>query len=213
MRKLIISLLLIAFVLFVIVAVVHTKISVDVTDQELPQDVYENDGNLLLIAQSKLIDIVNPLNTEDEYTLTEEFVNYMLLYSIRENVNADYNPLDDTCDTDDCNYIVRTEYGNIEYAFASLNEDNQLVVVVSLYREDFPTTETALYVTFDIDISLTEMAIILTLDTVFLSDIEITKDNLDTILSFFDPTAIEDSIALGELDLENYTYTVSLNPF
>jgi hypothetical protein len=48
------------------------------------------------------------------------------------------------------------------------------------------------------------------LDTMYLNDIEITKENLDMILGYFDADEIEAMISIGALDLEEYTYTVSL---
>ena len=157
MKKLLIAILVIIMAGFFALSYLQSKLEVEVSSADLPQDVYENDGNLLLIDQQKLVDIVNPLNTEDDYTLLEEFFNYMLLYSIRENVNENYNPLDDTCDTTDCMYIVETDYGNVEYAYTQLTDDNQLLVVVSFVRSDFPTTNTAIYATFDIDINIFEL--------------------------------------------------------
>ncbi len=213
MKKLLIVIGLLVIGGMVLISYVQSKLEVDVSSADLPQDVYQNDGDLLLIAQQKLIDIVNPLNMEDDYTLTEEFLNYMLLYSIRENVNADYNPLDDTCDTTACQNIVETDYGNVQYAYTQLTEENQLLVVVTFYREDYPQTTTAIYATFDIDIALLELEIILTLDHITIGTIDLSVSQLDSIVSFFDKQAIEDMIEIGELDLDDYTYRVALVSF
>jgi len=210
MKKLVIILLVLALAIFIALNILIAKIQVDITDTDLPQDVYENTGNPADIAQLKLIEILNPLSVEDEYTLTEEFLNYMLLDSIRSNVNDEYDPLNDSCTDIACDVIVETPYGNVEYAFVELNDDNQMVVTVNFARSDFPKVETALFVVFDVEFNLLDFEIDLVLDTMYLNDIEITKENLDMILGYFDADEIEAMISIGALDLEEYTYTVSL---
>jgi hypothetical protein len=212
MKKLIISLAVIGVVLLLGVNFAISKIQVDVESADLPQDVYQNNGDLLLIAQGKLIEIVNPLSTEDEYTLTEEFLNYMILDSIRENINSEYDPLGDDCEDVSCSVIYESGQGNIEYLFVKLNDDNQIVVTMNFNREQLPAFETALFVTFDVEVSIIDMEIRLVLDTVFLNDIEITKDQLDMVIDNLDKDQIEQSISMGELDLDTYTYSVSLLP-
>lgn len=212
MKTLIRGILVLLTLIIVILAIVHTKVSVDISSDDLPQDMYQTDGTLSELAMLTLTAIVNPLSVEDNYTLTEEFINYMILDSIRENVNASYHPLDDTCDDASCLYIVETELGYVQYVFAELIEDNQLLVTVSFYREDFPETTTALYATFDIDVSILELQMTLTLDTLHLGDIQISKNQLDTIFGFFDKESIESAVTMGELDLSSYTYSMSLRP-
>jgi hypothetical protein len=210
MKKLLIFVVIVLLLAFVGLNMLITRFSVDVTESDLPQDVYETEGDLLAIAQLKLIEIVNPFSTEDEYTLTEEFLNYMLLDSIRTNVNEDYNPLGDDCTEVACDVVVETPYGNVEYIFVELNDDNQIVVTVNFARGEFPEFETALFAVFDVEFKMTELEIDLVLDSLYLNEDEITKDTLDRILGYFDAAAIEAMISMGELDLEEYTYTVSL---
>jgi len=210
MKKLLIFVIVLALAIFIGINILVSKIEVDITESDLPQDVYESSGDPLEIAQLKLIEIINPFSLEDEYTLTEEFLNYMLLDSIKSNVNDEYDPLNDSCTEVSCNVIADTPYGNVEYAFVELNSDNQIVVTVNFARSDYPKVETALFVIFDIEFKLTEFEIDLVLDTMYLNDIEITKQHLDMILGYFDAAAIEGMISMGELDLEEYTYTVSL---
>ena len=210
MKKLLIFVIVLALAVVIGINILVSKIEVDITESDLPQDVYESGGDLLVIAQLRFIEIWNPFSSEDEYTLTEEFLNYMLLDSIRSNVNDEYDPLDDSCTELNCDVIAETPYGNIEYAFVELNDDNQMVVVINFARSDYPQVETALFAIFDVEFKLTEFEIDLVLDTLYLNDIEITKENLDTVLGYFDADAIEDMISMGDLDLENYTYTVSL---
>jgi hypothetical protein len=210
MKKLLIFVVIVLLLAFVGLNMLITRFSVDVTESDLPQDVYETEGDLLAIAQLKLIEIVNPFSTEDEYTLTEEFLNYMLLDSIRTNVNEDYNPLGGDCTEVACDVVVETPYGNVEYIFVELNDDNQIVVTVNFARGEFPEFETALFAVFDVEFKMTELEIDLVLDSLYLNEDEITKDTLDRILGYFDAAAIEAMISMGELDLEEYTYTVSL---
>ena len=134
----------------------------------------------------------------------------MLLDSIRENINEDYDPLNEDCTVLECDVIVDTEYGNVEYAYVKLNEDNQIVATINFNRESFPGVETAVYLIFEVEVKLTELEIVLVLDTVFLNETEITTDNLDFILGYFNSEKIEDMITIGVLDLETYSYTVSL---
>lgn len=210
MKKVIIFISLLVTILFVLMTLFLNNISVDVTDDDLPQDVYTNSGDPFLIAQSVMLEFVNPFSEEDEYTLTEEFMNYMILDSIKENVNAEYDPLNPDCTDSACDVIIDTNYGAIEYAYASLNSENQLVVTINFNRTDYPNVETALYAIFDIEVSIIELQVSLILDSLYVNEMEITTDTLDTILGYFDKDEIEDMVTIGELDLEQYTYSFSL---
>lgn len=210
MKKLLIFIIVLALAIFIGINILVSKIEVDITESDLPQDVYESSGDPLTIAQLKLLEILNPLSLEDEYTLTEEFLNYMLLDSIRSNVNNEYDPLNASCTEVSCDLITETPYGNVEYAFVELNSDNQIVLTVNFARSDYPKVETALFAVFDVEFKLTEFEIDLVLDSLYLNDIEIKKEHLDTVLGYFDAEAIEGMISIGSLDLEDYTYTVSL---
>ncbi|MCF7925296.1 MAG: hypothetical protein K9L26_02080, partial [Candidatus Izimaplasma sp.] len=185
------------------------KFNVETESSALPQAVYENDGDLLLTAEAKLVEIVNPLSTEDDYILAEEFLNLMLLDSIRTNVNDAYDPLSD-CETDICENIATNNVGYVGYAFVTLNEENQIVLTVSFGRNQYPDIESSLYLTFNLEIDLNEMEMILTLDTMYLHQTEITKDRLDQIFNYLDKDNIESMITKGTLNLDDYTYTVSL---
>jgi len=210
MKKIFIGLIIFVLILLLIGIFLMSKLRVDITEDDLPQDVYTNSGDPSLIAQATLVEFLNPLSIKDEYTLTEEFLNYMLLDSIRENINEDYDPLNEDCTVLECDVIVDTEYGNVEYAYVKLNEDNQIVATINFNRESFPGVETAVYLIFDVEVKLTELEIVLVLDTIFLNETEITTDNLDFILGYFNSEKIEDMITIGVLDLETYSYTVSL---
>lgn len=210
MKKLLITITILLLVVFIAIALLVSRIEVDIAEEDLPQDVYMNAGDPAVLAQEKLVEIFNPFSLEDDYTLFEDFLNFMLLDSIRENVNDEYDPLSTTCIEVACDVIVETDYGNVEYAFVELNSDNQVVVTVNFNRADYPVVETAVYAVFDVEFNLIEFEIDLILDTLYINDIEITKENLDFVLNQFNPTQIENMISFGNLDLETYTYTVSL---
>lgn len=211
MKKLLIVLGVLTAVLFFGWTYVKGQIAVDVTDDDLPEGVYTTSPALLFFnAQYNLFQIANPLSSEDDMTLTEEYLNLMLFYSIRENINDEYDPLNDDCGTAACDVIVSTGYGDVEYAYVELNSDNKIVLHVNFNRTDFLSVETALVAVFDVDISLMEMALTLTLEDVYINDILIKESQIDWVLSQFDPKSIEASIAIGTLDLEEKTYEVGL---
>ena len=212
MGKLIRYTVILAAALTVVGIFAIDKISVDVQTEDLPQDIYLEQGDLFVLAQEKLLELFTPGTGESEYTITEDFLNYVILHSIRENVNELYDPLNETCTEAECFFITETPYGKVEYAFVELNEDDQLVVTVNFKRDDFPEFETAIFATFDVEVSLLDLELVLTLDSIMLNDITISTANLDRILGLFDKTAIEEVMVIGILDLDEYTYTVPLIP-
>ncbi len=212
MKKAIRYLVIFGVALFLVMMFAVNKIKVDIEDTDLPQDVYGEQGDLLSLAQTKLTSFFSPGTGEDEFTITEDFMNYIILHSIRENVNEVYDPLNDTCVETECDIITETSFGNVEYAFVELNDDNQLVVTVNFNREAFPSFETAIFATFDISLDILNLELVLELDSVMLNDINISVANLDRLLGLFDKDSIEEIMAIGILDLDDYTYTVPLIP-
>ena len=73
-------------------------------EEELPTNVYEEDSDLLTIANTRLYDLFVTSVTL-EYSVVEEVINLIILDSIRENINSEYNPLGD-CETNECNFII-----------------------------------------------------------------------------------------------------------
>ncbi|MCF7926565.1 MAG: hypothetical protein K9L74_03230 [Candidatus Izimaplasma sp.] len=210
MKKLVIFIVIIFLVVLIGTNVLKSTFNVETEKSALPTTVYEYDGDLVLLTQQYLIEIANPTTTEDDkYSLTEQFLNVMLLDSIQTNLNEEYNPLSD-CETDSCQYIASDNKGYIEYAFIELNEDNQAVLTISLGRNQYPDIETAIYMIFDVDISLVEMSMILTLDQMYINETEIKKDHLDRLFNYLNKNDIEAMITEGTLDLGEYTYTVPL---
>lgn len=210
MRKTFITVLVAIAILFFAWTYLKSEIEVDVTKEDLPQDVYGDQGDLFTTAQFQLLQIVNPLSTEDEYTIAEKFMNYMMYYSIQENVNSMYDPLNDECEDIDCKVIKSTSFGDIEYAYMKLNDANQLVLTVNFNRSDFLSFETALIAVFDVDISLLNMELTVTLHELLINDIVISEERIDWALEQIDAASIEDAIAIGELDLDDKEYRVGL---
>jgi len=179
-----------------------------ITDADLPQDVYEENGNLLGIAEGKLLSLILA-SPEDEYTIIEEFMNYMILDSIQTNINSSYDPLGDL-DTDEANFVFFNDVFYIDYVFATLNEDDQIVVCISFGTDKYITMHSALFLNFDVDIDLIDLSVTLTLESYYLSDNNLSLTILDFIFNQLDKTSIEESITSGVLDLDDYTYTVSV---
>jgi hypothetical protein len=98
----------------------------------------------------------------------------------------------------------------LTHAYATLNDDNQLILTMGLTRASWPALTTAIHLTFDVDWSLLQNELELTLVAVHVHDTEISLKQLDRILSLFDKDQIESSVSRGALDLTAYTYTTSL---
>ncbi len=186
-------------------------IRVEVDDSSLSTVVYEDGADLTAILQTKFISLFID-SSGDESDLVEEIINLVIYDSIKNNINSDYDPLGD-CDTTDCNYIIYEDYYYVNYVFAEMNDDGQLVLTVSFGSLKYVEVNTAMTLIFDVDIKLLSMSIELTLDQYFLADYEISKTMLDRIFSKIDTENIESQVSEGELDLEEYTYTISFSPF
>ena len=210
MRKTLITVFVAVAILFFAWTYIKSEIEVDITPEDLPQDVYSDTGDLFTTAQFQLLQIANPLSTENRYTIAEKFMNYMLYYSIQENINSAYDPLNDDCEDVECHVIQSTSFGDIEYAYMKLNDDNQLVLTVNFKRNEFLSFETALIAIFDVDISLLDMELVVSLNEIYINDIIIPEERLDWVLGQIDSNAIEELIAIGELDLDEKTYSVGL---
>lgn len=208
--KRLIQLILILVVLALAVVFIFAKsISYEVLATDLPQDVYEAQGNLQDLISNRLVSIFNPLSTDDDYTLTEEIVNLVILDAIHTNINAEYNPLSED-PTDATQYVILQQGLYVDFVFAKLNEDNQLVLTVSGGFDTLNLLDTAIIMTFDIEFDLINFSIVLTLVDVNLGPMDVTFEQLDWILSYADKNAIEDSVTTGTLNLDDYTYTISL---
>jgi hypothetical protein len=148
----------------------------------------------------------------NEYTVTEEILNLVVLDSIRENINADYDPLSD-CETIECNYIVHEDNYYLNYIIINVTEDNQFLVRVSIGSDKFIDYNTVFSFLFDVEIKYSDFEISLTLDEYYVGDRDLPISILDNIFKNLDKDEIENQVSVGELDLEEYSYTISLSPF
>ncbi len=210
LKRFLVFLLVIVVALVVVLFSFLNTIEYQVTDADLPSDVYETSGDLLAFAKLKAVSLVLAGN-EDRYTIMEEFINLIILDSIRENINPDYDPLATDCSDTSCDYIMYDEYYFIEYAYAELNDDNQLVITISAGANKYVSTETALIMVFDIEFDIVpNMQVVLTLDTYYLGEKQLSQNLLDQIFDRVGRQSIEDSITFGDLNLTDYTYTISI---
>ena len=184
-------------------------INVDVIEDDLPTNVYEEDANLLSLVNTRLFDLF-VTSVTNEYGVVEEIVNLVILDSIRENINSEYDPLGD-CETNECNFIIYEDNYYVNYIWAELNEDDQLVIHVSLGSEILIGVNTIFDFTFDIDIDYLGFGIELTLDSYSINNMDLSMNILDNIFSNLDTDQIESEVSKGELDLEEYTYTLSFS--
>lgn len=209
-KRLVILVILLAVVIVVGVIMFAKSIAVEVTDADLPQNVYEETGVLLTIAQLNLLDLVGATDQE-RYTIIEEFMNYIILDSIRTNINEAYDPLG-SLDTDAANYVMKKGSFYIDYVYAELNDNDQMIVCLSFGTDQYYKMHSALYLTFDIDIEveLLNINVELTLAEYSIADKELSMKILDFAFNKLDKSSIEDSMTYGVLDLEAYTFTFSL---
>lgn len=207
-KRLLIILIVIILILGILAVIGYKKVHVEMDESDLPTTVYEEDSDLLNIVNNRLIALF-VLSAENEYTIIEEVVNLIILDTIRENVNTEYDPLTD-CETIECNYIIHNKNYYVNYTWAELNDDNQLVVHVSVGSDRLIGINTIVDFYMDIEIDYSEFSIALTLDKLAMNEMEMTTDTLDKLLSYFDKDTIESSVTEGELDMETYKFTLSL---
>jgi|LGVE01.1.fsa_nt_gb hypothetical protein len=207
--KVIRALLIIIVVLVIIGAIGIGKINVDVIEDDLPTNVYEEDADLLSLVNIRMISLFVDRDT-NEYGIVEEIINLIILDSIRENVNSSYDPLSD-CETEECNFIIHEDNYYLNFVWAELSDDNQLIIHVSVGTEKFIDVNTIFDFYFDIDIDYLGLGIELTLDSYNINDIDLSMSMLDNIFEQLDIEEIESNITKGELDLTKYSYKISFS--
>lgn len=209
LRRFLLFLILVLIVLGVFTISYINSIRYEVTESDLPQDVYESEGNLLMLAKLNIIGLV-VAEEEEKYTMVEEIMNLIILDSIQKNINESYNPLD-SCQSDDCQYIHMENLGYINFVYSYLNENNQIVLVVSGGTEKLVPFDTALQLVFDVDVDILNMSVNFTLNSYKLGNRDLSLEMLDFIISKIDKEAVESDVSFGELDLDTYTYTISIS--
>ena len=185
------------------------SIRYEVTESDLPQDVYESEGNLLTLAKIKIVGLVLA-DEEDRYSMIEEIMNLIIFDSIQENMNSSYNPFGD-CESDACQYIYKDSPFFIRYVYAYLNDSDQIVIVISGGTDKYMSVDTALHLVFDVDINIVDMSVNFSLNSYRLGNRELSIKMLDYLVSKIDKGAVENNMTFGELDLDEYTFTISIS--
>ncbi|MFW5894720.1 MAG: hypothetical protein ACOCU0_02190 [Bacillota bacterium] len=206
MKKFLLVLVILAALIIGGIAYATSRFHEDITEDDLPETVYASEDSVSDGMDDAVLELFDTENDDDQYDFVETFVNFVIYDSIKENLNAEYDPLGD-CEEEACSTIVTSNVANIEYAYAHLNDDDQLILTVNAKRDSYPSFETAVHLTFDVEIDMAETSIVLTLDETHLANDEISESMLDRILGFADKDTIEESVTTGSLDLDEKTYT------
>lgn len=204
--KLIRNLIIFIIIIAIFGAIGINYIQVSVNEDELPTVVYEEDADLGSLINTNLMDLY--LGIGSQYTVIEETLNLVILDSIHENINADYDPLS-SCETEACNFILHEDYYYVNYVWAELTQDNQMMVHVSFGSDKIINVNTVLTMYFDIEFNFVEMSATLTLDKYDINEHDISIKVLDRIFNYLDKEEIENSVTQGELNLSDYSYTIS----
>jgi len=207
--KFIRNIIIVLIVLVIGLVLVIKSLQVEVVEEDLPLEVYEENTSLPILIQSRLFTLFTPPNTSD-YSLVEEVINYVLLDSIQENINASYNPLG-SCDTNECNRIVSGEDYYVDYLWATIDDSNQLVVHVGVGSNTYLDFHTIIHLHFDIDIQFVNTTLVFTLEDVYINNLHISVEILDLIFGKIDKDAIEEQITTGTLDLDDFTYEIKFS--
>lgn len=211
-KRILLFLAIVAGVFIVAAGVVLKTHEVRLQDSDLPQEVYETDGDLLAIAELKLVALL-ALHPDDPGERVEEFLNYVLLDMIHEKFNPHYDPLDPDCDSDACNLIYGNDGFYVDYAFVSLTEEDQILLTVGIGSRTLLGFRSAVYLYFDVEIRYLQASVVLSLDRCFLASTEISKTRLSWLAERAGKEEVEDSVPFGTLDLDSFTFTVSLLDF
>ncbi|MFW6298648.1 MAG: hypothetical protein ACOC14_03105 [Bacillota bacterium] len=210
MKKFLLVIVILAALTIGGIAYATSRFHEDITEEDLPETVYASNDSVSDGMDDAVLELFDTENDDDRYDIVETFVNFVIYDSIKENLNADYDPLGD-CEEEACSTIATSNVANIEYAYAHLNDDDQLILTVNAKRDSYPSFETAVHLTFDIEIDVEietmETSMVLTLDETHLANDEISESMLDRILGFADKETIEESVTTGSLDLDEKTYT------
>lgn len=203
--------LIIFIVIILILAIGGTliflnSVKVNITEDDLPEEVYDSEGNLETMMQDKRIDIINA-DSSNRNALFEDFLNMMIYKTIKDNINPAYDPING--ETEESEYIVKHSQFTLDYIIAEMTEDDQVKLTVSIKRNTFPSVTTAFHFYFDMEVSTLYMSFTLTLDKVYLDDNEIKHRTYNYFVSLADKDQIESQVDTGTLDLDDYTYEVT----
>ncbi|MFP4478725.1 MAG: hypothetical protein ACLFPM_04780 [Candidatus Izemoplasmatales bacterium] len=205
--------LIIFIVVILVIAIGGTliflnSVEVNVTEDDLPEEVYDTSGNLDTMMEDKMIDIVSADESQTN-ELFEDFLNMMIYKTIKDNINENYDPING--ESEESQYIVKHPQFTLDYIIAEMTEDDQVRMTVSVKRNSFPSATTAFYFLFDMEVIRSTMTFELTLDKVYLDEKEIQYRVYDYFVSYADKDQIESQVDKGTLDLDEYTYEVNFS--
>lgn len=209
--KIIRNLIIFVAVLIIVGITVKNIFNVEVVQSELPTEVYEQESNLLTLVQLNLVELFVTSSTS-EAAIIEQTTNYIIVDSIRENVNEDYAPTSD-CDDSSCMYVIEDENYYIDYVWASTNEEEQLVLNISVGTSKYIDFNTIMHLYFDVEINYLSFEIVYTLDHFALNNTSMSKDTIIKILDRLDIQNVDSNVTKGTLDLDELSYTISFSPF
>ena len=186
---------------FIFLMSVHTSI----TEEALPQEVYMNEPTSIALATA--IGQVVLADDEQKNQAIETFLNVMIFRTVRNDINPDYDPMRE--DEGESQYIIKESGFILDYVIANVLEDDIVKLTVSLKRSQFPFFSSAIYFYFDMALNPTTMSFKLTLNHVDIDKMTISHQIYDWLVSRIDKEAIQASVTVGELNLEDYTYTIN----
>ncbi|MBU1020443.1 MAG: hypothetical protein KJ847_04450, partial [Firmicutes bacterium] len=138
--KILRNLIIVLIIIVILGAIGINYIQAEVDEDSLPTSVYNTNSNLTTLINAELFDLfIN--SATDEYDAIEEIINLVILDSIRDSINADYDPLSD-CETTECNFIFHENYYYVNYVWAELTQDNQMMIHVGLGSDKYINVET-----------------------------------------------------------------------
>lgn len=186
------------------------SVKVDITVEDLPENVYGSPDDLSARIQAKMLEIVLADESDTNEHL-EDFMNLLIFKTIRDDVNTVYDPING--EISESEYIIKHEQFTLDYIYATLLENDQMMLTVSLKRPSFPKAKTALYFYFDMEMKYETMTMKLTLDKVKIDTRLIKRNIYDYLVSYMDKDAVEGFVDKGTLDLDKYTYEISFLDF
>jgi len=203
--------LILYFVIAVILLVVGLwftiqSLQIDVVEEDLPQSIYAENNDIQALIQTRLASIF-VFSASNEYSLVEEIINYVILDSIRENINSSYDPLGD-CETTECNYVLKDEDYYIDYIWANMNDDDVLEVHVGVGSNSITEFHTIVHLFIDVDIKVIRTAIVFTVEDVYINNLHLSPFFIRKMLNAMDTDAIESQITTGTIDFDELSYEI-----
>lgn len=208
-------------------ALVATLMYDDAGESEMPVHLYTEDAsakNMLYEELTLSIDDVENEETEDLiFNLNQDIINTAIFEAIRQpNVNPDYMPTDD-CEDDSCNYIFAqpVDVEGVEMSlrvvgvWVDFGKDTFILnVYLEVQLDDGMTYKTVLETHFTLLDEASEY--VLKFDKIQMGKLPVPSNlitsllsTLDSQLSEIDLSDMSDEAPIGEIDVENLTYTLT----